>query len=60
MDTWIYGCVDLYIRWLGLTGGERAAALAPRTPSARIFMRAPPLKLFMDLMDIARAPGLGC
>ena len=58
MDIWIYGYVDVYKRWLGLTGGERAAALShPDPPSPAYSWGAPPLKLPIDLMDTPPLPG---
>ena len=32
--------MDVFERWLGLTGGERAAALSPPDPLSRIVMKA--------------------
>ena len=29
MDIWIYGYMDVYVRWLGLAGGERATPPHP-------------------------------
>ena len=38
MDIWIYGYMDVYKRWLDLTGGERAAALSPPDPPSPAYV----------------------